>query len=258
MILSKFFRAIAAQLNKLASYFWEADPIAQMQYEYDQALEQLKEGRTGLEQYRGLVERVIRQVKSDEHQVKKLTAHTKMLLQAGDRERAGMIALQLTRAKAALEENRQQLAMHEAAYANNLKKIQHASRKLVEVKDKIQRYDADLKMSEAEAEIAKLSATFNVDVTSNFGQLEDAIQRRIDANRGKVRVATDLSSEGLDKIRDDERMENAMAQDALAQFEVELGMRAPETAAVTETAKDMGPGETPVRETEKAKENEYE
>ena len=60
MILGKFFGAIRAQLNKLANFFWEADPIAQMQYEYDLAVEQLKQGREGLEQYRALVERVSR------------------------------------------------------------------------------------------------------------------------------------------------------------------------------------------------------
>ena len=45
MIFGKFFGAIRAQLNKLANIFWEADPIAQMQYEYEMAVEQLKEGR---------------------------------------------------------------------------------------------------------------------------------------------------------------------------------------------------------------------
>src|SRR5882672_8213209 len=124
MILGKFFGAIRAQFNKLANFFWEADPIAQMQYEYDLAVEQLKEGRLGLEQYRGLVERVSRQVKDGESQVNKLTAQ----------------------AKTQLDENKQQLAMHEQAYQNNLKKIQYANKKLVDVKDKIQKYDADLKM----------------------------------------------------------------------------------------------------------------
>ncbi|MBA3540641.1 MAG: hypothetical protein H0T79_13605, partial [Deltaproteobacteria bacterium] len=85
MILGKFFGAIRAQLNKLANLFWEADPIAQMQYEYDQAVEQLKEGRVGLEQYRGLVERVSRQVKDGEAQIKKLQAQAKAYLKAGDR-----------------------------------------------------------------------------------------------------------------------------------------------------------------------------
>ena len=243
MIFGKFFGAIRAQLNKLANLFWEADPIAQMQYEYDMAVEQLKEGRVGLEQYRGLVERVSRQVKDGEAQVTKLTAQAKAYLKAGDRETAGNFALQLTKARASLEENRQQLAMHEQAYGNNLKKIQFANKKLVEVKDKIQKYDADLKMSAAEAEVAKLSQSLNFDVTTDFGQLEDVIQRRIDANRGKARVAADLSTEGLGKIEAEERMEKSMADDALKDLEIELGMRAPETTPVAATAKDLGPAE---------------
>ena len=62
MIVQKFWSAFMAQINKVANVFWEADPIAQMQYEYDRAVDELKEGRVGLEQYRGLVERVTRQV----------------------------------------------------------------------------------------------------------------------------------------------------------------------------------------------------
>ena len=49
MILHKFWSAFVAQINKVANLFWEADPIAQMRYEYDSAVEQLKEGRGGLE-----------------------------------------------------------------------------------------------------------------------------------------------------------------------------------------------------------------
>lgn len=253
MILGKFFGAIRAQLNKLANFFWEADPIAQMQYEYDQAVEQLKEGRVGLEQYRGLVERVSRQVKDGETQVNKLTAQAKAYLKAGDRETAGSFALQLTKAKAQLEENKQQLAMHEAAYNNNLKKIQYANKKLVEVKDKIQKYDAELKMSEAEAEVAKLTQSFNMDVTTDFGQLEDVIQRKIDTNRGKARVASDLSNEGIDKIKAEERMEQSMADDALKDLEVELGMRAPETTPVAATTKDLGPAQADEQRAEPTK-----
>lgn len=241
MIVGKFFGAIRAQFNKLANFFWEADPIAQMQYEYDLAVEQLKEGRQGLEQYRGLVERVTRQVKEGESQIAKLTAQAKAYLKAGDRETAGSFALQLTKAKASLDENKQQLAMHEQAYSNNLKKIQFANKKLVEVKDKIQKYDADLKMSAAEAEVAKLTQTLNMDVTTDFGQLEDVIQRKIDGNRGKARVAADLSADGIDKIHAEERMEKSMADDALKDLEVELGMRAPETTPVVAQAKDLGP-----------------
>ena len=56
MILGKIWRSIQAQMNKLANFFWTANPIAQMQLEYDQSVEQLKAGREGLAQYRALVE----------------------------------------------------------------------------------------------------------------------------------------------------------------------------------------------------------
>ncbi|MBT8493947.1 MAG: PspA/IM30 family protein, partial [Deltaproteobacteria bacterium] len=184
MIFKKFWASIRAQLNKLANFFWEADPIAQMQYEYDMAVEQLKEGRVGLEQYRGLVEKVSRQVRENEKHVAKLQAQAKAYLKAGDRETAAKFALELQKAKGELAENQEQLHMHETAYENNLKKIKHANKKLAEVREKIQKYDAELKMSEAEAEIAGLAQSFDMDVTTDFGQLETMIQEKIDGNKG--------------------------------------------------------------------------
>lgn len=248
MILGKFFGAMRAQLNKLANFFWEADPIAQMQYEYDLAVEQLKEGRVGLEQYRGLVERVNRQVREGEANANRLTAQAKAYLKAGDRETAAKFALEAQKAKTQLEQNREQLGMHETAYQNNLKKIQHANKKLVEVQERIHKYDAELKMSEAEAEVAKLSQSFDMNLTTDFGQLEQVIQRKIDTNRGKARVASDLSAEGLDKIHAEERMEASLAEDALRGLEVELGMRAPETTPVAATSKDLGPADKEIEQ----------
>lgn len=241
MILGKFWSAIRAQINKIANIFWEADPIAQMQYEHDQAVEQLKEGRKGLELYRGLVERVTRQAATSRAHVQKLEAETKAYLKAGDRETAAKFALELQKAKKDLAQHEEQLQMHETAYENNLTKIKHASHKLAEVRERIQKYDAELKMSAAEAEIAALAESFDMNITTDFGQLEQVIQSKIDKNRGKARVAADLSSEGLADIQAEERMQKALAEDALSQFEAELGLRSPETAKVAETAKDLGP-----------------
>ena len=196
MIFHKFWSAFVAQINKVANIFWEADPVAQMRYEYDRAVEQLKEGRIGLEQYRGLVERVTRQVSANKSHVQKLEAETKAYLKAGDRTTAAKFALELQKAKEELATNEGQLQMHETAYGNSLKKIQHANEKLIELREKIQKYDAELKMSAAEAEIAKLSETFDMNLTTDFGEIESVIQQKIDQNRGKVRVAADLSSEG--------------------------------------------------------------
>jgi phage shock protein A len=244
VILGKFWSAFRAQINKIANVFWEADPIAQMQYEYDSSVEQLKDGRQGLETYRALVERVSRQVASGRDHVQKLEAQTKAYLKAGQRDAAAKFALELQKAKKDLAANEQQLAMHEESYGNNLKKIQHATKKLSEVRDKIQKYDAELKMSSAEAEVAALAQSFNLDVTTDFGQIEQVIQGKIDKNRAKTRVAADLSQEGIESIQAEEKMEKAMAEDALSQFEAELGLRSPETTKLADAAKDLGPAVT--------------
>jgi len=241
VILHKFWAAFVAQINKVANLFWEADPVAQLRYEYDRAVEQLKDGRTGLEQYRGLVERVTRQVAANKSHVQKLEAETKAYLKAGDRATAAKFALELQKAKEELAANDQQLQMHETAYGNNLKKIQHANEKLIELREKIQKYDAELKMSAAEAEIAKLAETFDMNLTTDFGEIESVIQQKIDQNRGKVRVAADLSQKGIAEINAEERMRAELAEQALQNFEVELGLKSPDTATVSQAAKDLGP-----------------
>jgi phage shock protein A len=241
VILHKFWSAFVAQINKVANLFWEADPVAQMRYEYDRAVEQLKEGRTGLEQYRGLVERVTRQVSANRSHVQKLEAETKAYLKAGDRTTAAKFALELQKAKEELAANENQLNMHETAYGNNLKKIQHANEKLIELREKITKYDAELKMSAAEAEIAKLSESFDMNLTTDFGEIESVIQQKIDQNRGKVRVAADLSQKGIADIQAEERMQAQLAEQALTDFEVELGLKSPETAPMAQTTKDLGP-----------------
>jgi phage shock protein A len=244
MILGKLWRAIAAQFNKLANSIRGIDPIAEMQYEYDRSVEQLKEGREGLAQYRALVERVLRQVEGKRKQVATQEAKIKAYLQAGDRETAAKLALDLKRSKDELAENEKQLAMHEQAYQNNLLKIQHAVKKLDDVKHKISTYDAELKMSRAESEMAELATQFNFQVTGDFGQAEQIIQDQIDRNRARVRVAADMSGEGLEDIQRDIAVEKTMAEDALRQFEKEQGLATPETTKSTSVTKELGPAMT--------------
>jgi phage shock protein A len=241
MIFGKLWHTLMAQINKIANIFWTADPIAQMQYEYDQAVAQLQDGRQGLEQYRALVERVSRQVATDKQHVASLEAKVKAYLTSGDRETAAKFALELQKAKQDLTENEGQLKMHEDAYNNNVTKIKHAMKKLGDVREKIQKYDAELKMSRAEAEMAKLAGTFDFNISTDFGQIEQVINDKIGLNRAKARVAADLSSEGVADVQHEQAMEKAMGDQALKEFEVQMGMVTPETAGVKEQSKELGP-----------------
>lgn len=247
-MFGKVWRALMAQMNKLANYFWEMDPVAQMQLEYDNAVEQLKDGRSGLEQYRALVERVGRQVKNAEKRIAELTAKVKSYLSAGDRDTAGKFAIELKHAQDELKENEDQLKLHETSYENYLTKIKHATKKLNDLQNKIHKYDAELKMSAAEAEVSKLAQSLDFDITTDFGQLENVIQQKIDVNRAKVRVAADLSGQGVAEIQAEQRVEQAQAEDLLRQFEVDMGLKTPETAGIQPREKSLGsaqPGATP-------------
>jgi phage shock protein A len=143
MIIEKLWRTFKAQMNKMANFFWTADPIAQMQYEYDQSIEQLKSGREGLAQYRALVERVTGQVVADKKHVTQLEARVKAYLQAGDRDTASKFALELQKAKNQLAENEAQMKLHEQAYENNLVKIKNATKTVGQIKEKMHKYDAE-------------------------------------------------------------------------------------------------------------------
>jgi len=241
MIMGKFFKAFKAQLNKIANIFFESDPIAVMQLEVDNATERLKDGRKGLEMYRGLVETVARQVAAGKSNAGQLEAQIKAHLKAGNRDVAGQLAIQLQKVQTELANNENQLQMHETAYQNNLLKIQKANKDIVKVREKIQQYHAELKMSAAEAEIAQISESFDMNVTTDFGEVESMIQRKIDSNRGRARVASDMSSKGVELIKAEEAAEKAMAEDLLSKYEVQLGLKSPETTPVADTVKSLGP-----------------
>jgi phage shock protein A len=241
MIAGKFWRAFRGQLNKLANFFWTADPIAQMQYEYDLVVEQLKDGRAGLEQYRALVERVGRQVTSNEAHVASLEAKVKAYLLTGDRETAAKFALELQKARRDVTENRAQLSMHEQAYNNNLSKIKSASSKLAEIRERIQKHDAELKMTRAEAEIAQLAQAFDFDTTTDFAQIEQVVHDKISLNRAKTRVASDLAGQGAVDQKREQAMEKTLAEQALREFETQSGLITAENAHLPETTKELGP-----------------
>lgn len=229
MFVAKIWNAVAAQFNKLANFVWRADPIAQLQYEYDNLVDQLKDGRIGLEQYQALVGRVNAQVVGERQQVAGLEHKIRAYLSTGDRAAAGRLALQLQQAKADLHENEEQLAIHEQAYGNSLLKIQYANRKLSQLRDKIKKYDADLKLSRAEAELIQVVTRIRTDVPTDFGEVEKVIQDEIDRNRAKVKVAADLSRDGVVEAQREIEAERILGEQALRQFE--QGESAQPTAA---------------------------
>ena len=186
MILGKLWKAIAAQFNKLANAIRGYDPIAEMQYEYDRRSSRSRRAGKAWPSTAPWSNASRARSRITRKRVAVLEAKIKAYLNAGDRETAGKFALDLKRAKDDLAENEKQLGLHEQAYQNNLLEDPATrSRSSTRSKHKISKYDAELKMSRAEAEMAELANQFHFDVTTDFGQAEQMIQDQIDKNRGQ-------------------------------------------------------------------------
>ena len=59
-------------------------------------------------------------------------------------------------------------------------------------------------------------------------------------------MAADLSGEGIADIQHEQAMEKALGDQALKDFEVQMGMATPETTPVPEATKQIGPTEKAV------------
>lgn len=225
--LGRLLTAISAQFGKLFKWVWGIDPIAVYQAEVDRSAEEIQQAGEGLEQYRGLVSRLQRQVANGEKEELRLTSKVKTLLTDNNEDRAAEEAIHLKGIQKELAENRSQLTSYESAYQDNLKKVRYANDKIKGAKDKAAKLQADLRLSKAEAETAKLAQRFNINtnVTNGLGEIEDEIQRQIDANRAKGQVIRDLSQDGLDQIEEDEKLQKAEAKELLLQFKQEMQVK---------------------------------
>lgn len=249
MIFGKIVTAIQAFFNGIANALVERDPVAVYQLEVDRAAERIKEAREGVEMYKGLVNGLDRQVVEGTANVVRLEAQVKAYLKAGTpeaREAAATLVLQLQQAKQDLAANTQQRDTHRQAFENHMLKLRQANEDLAKLQQKAQRYKAELKMSKAEAEMARvaeaLGESLTGNLTTNLGQVESMIKRQIDTNRGKAQVAAELSSKGVADIKARQAADRAVAEDLLSQFEQDMGIKSPETTPVAEPgAKALGP-----------------
>lgn len=227
-----FFRlwaAGSAQVGKASKSLWGADPVAVYQAEVDNAAQEIGEATRGLEQYQGLVARLKRQVEGNEKEVARLNVRVDAELKGGNDARAQEYMLQLKKAKADLAENAAQLKTYEEGYQVNLSRISRARAKIAEAKQNAQKLDAELKMSKAEAEAAKLAQKFNVQGANleGLGEVEEEIRRQIDVNRGKAKVAMDIArAEGsAAEVDEEERLLRDEAAAELEQRKKELGLK---------------------------------
>ena len=228
------------------------NPEALLEVETENLRKQIAQYNQGLASHAGLCERLMSQVKKLENEERDLRAKTGANLRAGNRNAAGQYALRLQTVSRELEENRKQLEQAETTYKDLLKArdvaVSGARAKIESLRSSI----SDLKMKKAMAELTEMASGM-ISTIGGSGDTLDRLQTMVEDERtkaaGRARVARD--SLDMSGIQLKEAEQNALADQALADFAAKEGIALePAAGGSTPTAAE-GPVKTMGPQTEK-------
>ncbi len=221
------------------------NPEALLEVEKENLREQIGKYNMGLASHAGLCERLMTQVKRLETEERDLRAKASANLKAGNRQAAGQYALRLQTVARELEENRTQLASSEETYKNLVRArdvaVNAARAKMEALKSSID----DLKMKKAMAELTEMASGM-ITTIGGSGDTLDRLHTMVEEDRtkaaGRARVARD-SLEMTDVVLK-EGEQNALAEQALADFAAHEGIALEGVGSGAATTKTMGPETT--------------
>ena len=223
------------------------NPEALLEVETENLRKQIAQYNQGLASHAGQCERLMTLVKKQENEQRDLRAKATANLRAGNREAAGQYAMRLQTVESELDENRKQLEQAETTYKELVRardiSVSTAKAKIQSLKSSI----GDMKMKKAMAELTEM-ASGRINSIGGSGDTLDRLQTMVEEERekaaGRVRVAKD--SLGTTGIHVKEAEQNALAEQALADFAAKEGLALDPTPGVpagpTAPVKSMGPG----------------
>src|SRR5262245_47970358 len=115
-MLKRISNLLKAFMNAFVSNAERQNPKILLEQEKENLRAQIANYNRGLATHAGLCERLMSQVKKDEEEERQLRAQATANLRAGNRERAGALALQLQQVTSRIAENRVQLEQAEKTY----------------------------------------------------------------------------------------------------------------------------------------------
>jgi len=237
-------------LSLFISGIEKTNPQLLIEAEKENLRKQLARFNDNLATHAGFVERLMRQIKSLEQREKELLAKTSAHLKAGNRAVAGQLAMELQTVKGQLEENREQLVAAEETF-KKLQKTRDVSVKEAQAKiEKLKRMISETEMLEAQAELQEMAAGMVTEIGGagdTLNRVEEYLSERRDKAAGRARVAS--TTIDIQEVEVKEAEQAALAEQALAEFELAYGFKAPVAEAATEgpapepppAAKELGP-----------------
>lgn len=230
----------------------KANPRVLIEAEKENLRHQIARFNDNLANHAAFVERLMRQIKTQEKQEQDLAAKTAAHLKLGHRQQAGQYALQVKNLREQLEENRSQLNQAEETYKKLVKARDVSVREAKQKIDSLKRMISEAEMLEAQAELQEMAQGMITSVGGSgdtLARVEEYLSERRDKAAGRARVASgSIDSSQVDLM---EAEQQALGDQALAEFASAYGLDMPaaevtpesaETAAApTAAVKDMGP-----------------
>ena len=205
------------------------NPEALLEVEQENLRKQVGKFNIGLASHAGLVERLIGQVRKLESEQADLRAKTAANVQLGNRAAAGQYALRLQTVERELAENRKQVDQAEVTY-KELTRARDVALSIARAKiESLKSGISDLKMKRAMAEITEMASGMVTELGGSgdtLNRLDGMVQEERYKAAGRVRVAVD--SLDMHDIHVKEAEQNALAEQALQDFEARHAPSAPQ------------------------------
>ena len=229
------------------------NPEALLEVETENLRKQIAQYNQGLASHAGLCESLMAQIRKLEAEQRDLRAKTSANLRAGNRDAAGQYALRLQTVERELVENRKQLEQAETTYKDLLKArdvaVSSARAKIEALRSGI----SDLKMKRAMAELTEMASGM-ISSIGGSGDTLDRLQGMVEEERtkaaGRARVARD--SMDMSGVQVKEAEQNALAEQALADFAAKEGIALDASPNRTGQSAGEGPVKSMGPQTEKS------
>lgn len=227
------------------------NPRALIEAEKENLRRQIARFNDNLANHAAFVERLMRQVKNLEAQEREYAAKAAANLKVGNTNAAGQYALQLKTVKEQLEENRTQLVAGDETFKKLVKSRDVAVKEATEKIESLKRLMTETEMLEAQAELQEMAKGMISEIGGSgdtLARVDEYLKERRDKAAGRARVAS--TTIDTTKVELLEAEQQALADQALAEFAAAYGMEVPGAVAAEPAAseaqasapvKDMGP-----------------
>lgn len=240
-MLSRIANLIKGFLGLFIGGIEKKNPEALLEVEKENLRKQISEFNQGLAAHAGLVERLMGQVKRLNAEENELKAKTKALLQAGQREAAGEMALRYKAVDAQHDDLNAQLESADARYKELVRARDVAIKAARDKIEQLRRGIDDMKVQKAMAELNEMAAGMVGSLGGSgdtLNRLEEMVEEERSKAAGRARVAKDSVDMSGTVLQEAEQ--KALADMALADFAAAEGIELKSADPVAEGPPALG------------------